>query len=120
MDKNWSELDTMFPKVRKWLEKDIRIKLFNLGKKIGGLVVQSEIDFQKKYTDNACDAMNLAYYALKNRYCKIQRGRFGIIRIPEYEPKKINYIWYDYNDFPTLYTTSYTTPSGTYYASIWG
>ena len=126
MEKDWSKLDEMFPKVRKWSEKDIMIKLTNLGKKFGWIPIQSEIDFQKKYTDNTCDAMNLAYYALKNRYCKIHRSKFGIIRIPEYEPKKRNYgydMWYNYNDYmgyndyPGLYATSYTitTTTSTYY-----
>ena len=75
-------------KVRKWSEKDIRIKLTNLAKILGMLNVQAEIQWQKKYTDNECDAMNLAYYSLKNKFSKIQRNTFGFVRTPEYEPKK--------------------------------
>lgn len=123
MEKNWSELDTMFPKVRKWSERDIMIKLTNLGKLLGWFTVQTEIEFQKKYTDNACDAMNLAYYSLKNRFCKIKRERFGFVRTPEYEPKKKrNYgydMWINYNDYTNLYATSYTITTSTYTNSIW-
>jgi hypothetical protein len=129
MEKNWSELNTMFPKVRKWSEKDIMIKLTNLAKKLGWLNVQTEIDFQKKYTDNTCDAMNLAYYSLKNKFSKIKRERFGFVRTPEYEPKKKRNYGYDmwinyndymgYNDYPGLYATSYTVTTSTYTNSIW-
>ena len=123
MANNWSELDksaVMFPKVRKWSERDIMIKLTNLGKLLGWFTVQTEIEFQKKYTDNACDAMNLAYYSLKNRFCKINRHKFGYVRTPEYEPKKrlVRSI-YDYNGYMTdnSYTISYTTSCTT--ASYW-
>lgn len=123
MEKNWSELDTMYPKVRKWSEKDIMIKLTNLGKKFGWLTIQYEIDFQKKYTDNTCDAMNLAYYSLKNKMCKINRGKYGYVRTPEYEPKKRkdyygNYMWYNYNDYSTSYTWTITTNSNSYYNTL--
>lgn len=126
MEKNWSELDKMFPKVRKWSERDIMIKLTNLGKLLGWITVKAEIEFQMKYTDNTCDAMNLAYYSLKNKFSKIKRDKFGFVRTPEYEPKKRKsadygqYMWYNYNDFTSLYTTSYTvTANSTYTNSIW-
>ena len=107
---SWSDLEINRPKVRKWSEKDIMIKLTNLGKKLGQIYIQAEIDFQKKYTDNYCDALNLAYYSLKNKFSKIQRSKFGFVRTPEYEPKKRKlanfdgqYMWYNCNDYTSLY-----------------
>lgn len=127
MEKDWKSLDELYPKtpkVRKWSEKDITIKLRNLGEKIGWMIVYTEIEYQKKYTDNICDAMNLAFYSLKNKFSKICRSNFGFVRVPEYEPKKTFfngnvYDWYNYKDCCNVYTTSYTTSASSYYGSIW-
>jgi hypothetical protein len=76
------------PEVRKWCEKDIRIKLENLKKILGDYLVNREIMLQGQYTDNECDKLNLAYYSLKNKFSKIHRWKYGLIRNVNYEIKK--------------------------------
>ena len=76
-------------KVRKWSEKDIRIKLKNLKKIINPIFIEGEILFQQKYTSNLVDAMNLAFYSLKQRYSKISASKYGWINTIDYEPKPI-------------------------------
>ena len=89
--KDWEKLfeeNEKRPKVRKWCEKDIRIKLENLEKLLGSWLVNREIMFQGQYTDNECDKLNLAYYSLKNKFSKIHRWKYGLVRNVEYEIKK--------------------------------
>ena len=76
------------PKVRKWCEKDIRIKLENLKKILGSYVVDREIMLQGQYTDNECDKLNMAYYSLKDKHSRIYRWKYGVTRPVDYEPKK--------------------------------
>lgn len=92
------------PEVRKWCEKDIRIKLNNLKKLLGTYLVDREIMLQGQYTDNECDKLNLAYYSLKNRFSKINRWKYGLVRNVEYEIKKRkSYNWeLDDLDFWTI------------------
>jgi hypothetical protein len=105
------------PKVRKWCEKDIRIKLENLKKILGSYVVDSEISLQGIYTDNVCDQLNMAYYSLKSRYSKIYRWRYGITRQVDYEPKKRKKY---YGNTWTITTTSATySPSSGSYRIVW-
>jgi len=83
--------------VKKYDSNDISIRLQNLAKKIGFLNVYTEIEIQKNFTDDICDAMNLAYYSLKNKYSKINREKYGRLNAIYYKPKYIKYVdsnWY--------------------------
>lgn len=109
-EKKWADTKPFIPKrPRKWDIKDITIKLDNLKKRFGEWVIDNEIKFQKRYTDNAVDYLNMAYYALKQKYCKIHRRKYGIINNVEYTPKK--------NVWHTWAITSNTQTSSTYYAT---
>jgi hypothetical protein len=50
------------------------------------------------FTDDKLDAMYLAYYDLKDKYCKIDRRKFG-------KPKKVNYKSKDTNSFGNFAST---------------
>jgi coenzyme F420-reducing hydrogenase alpha subunit len=53
-----------------------------------------EVDLKVNYyltlvTDDKLDALYLAYYDLKDKYCKIDRRKFGKPKTVDYKPKKI-------------------------------
>jgi hypothetical protein len=119
-------------KVRKWDERDITIKLENLKKKLGVWPVEQEINFQRHYTNNKVDYLNMAYYSLKDKFSKINRSKYGMVRQVEYERKERrrdphNYYpswWWDeaiYNDSGTSanYTSSVYTQTCADYNSLY-
>lgn len=117
------EENVNIPKPRKWCEKDIRIKLENLKKRLGSYIVDREISLQGHYTDNVCDQLNMAYYSLKNKHSKIYRWKYGIVRHVDFEPKKRN-DYYEWNGIVdnswTITTTSATySPSSGSYRIVW-
>ena len=66
------------------------------------------------FTDDKLDAMYLAYYDLKDKYCKIDRRKFG-------KPKTVNYkmkknIGMATTSFAGTYLTEPTTSSNWYYS----
>jgi hypothetical protein len=106
--------------VKKYDIKEITIRLENLKNKFGSYVVENEIKFYRKYTDNECDVLNLAYRALKHKFTKIQRFRFGIVRVIDYEIRQRKKLWtlsdkivdnsiYGYGFFNTSSTFTITT-----------
>jgi hypothetical protein len=118
-EKKWGDTKPFIPKrPRKWDIKDITIKLDNLKKRFGAWTIESEIAYQRQYTDNAVDYLNMAYYALKQRYCRIHMWRYGVINNVDYLPKQN--VWYSYNWNDNNYTwtiTSNTQTSSVYYAT---
>lgn len=108
------------------LPKDIvSIKLNNLKKIINPTIVENQIIASKSITDDETDALNIAYYSLKDAFSKIQRYKYGVVLSIDYKPKTIR-IWYnDYTtnnvyttinayDWTPLQTASYTTSISTY------
>ena len=90
--------------VRKWSEKDIKIKLHNLRKRIPLSVIQQEVKLYKYATSNLADAMNLAYYSLKRRYSKINIYNFGVPKQVTYTPKTYG----NWSTFNSAYYVPYT------------
>jgi hypothetical protein len=106
--------------VKKYDLNEITIRLENLKNKFGSYVVENEIKFYRKYTDNECDVLNLTYRALKHKFTKIQRFRFGIVRVIDYEIRQRKKLWtlsdkivdnsiYGYGFFNTSSTFTITT-----------
>lgn len=103
------------------LPKDIvSIKLNNLKKIINPTIVENQIISSKSITDDETDALNIAYYSLKDAFSKIQRYKYGAVLSIDYKPKTIR-IWYnDYKTTNNAYywnasqTASYTTSSNYY------
>ena len=85
---SWGSVKPCKSKVRKWDERDITIKLENLKRKLGVWPVEQEISFQRHYTNNKVDYLNMAYYSLKDKFSKINRSKYGMVRQVEYERKE--------------------------------
>ena len=85
---DWGSVQPHKSKVRKWDERDITIKLENLKRKLGVWPVEQEINFQRHYTNNKVDYLNMAYYSLKDKFSKINRSKYGMVRQVEYERKE--------------------------------
>lgn len=98
------------------LPKDIvSIKLNNLKKIINSTIVENQIIVSKSITDDETDALNIAYYSLKDVFSKIQRYKYGDVLSINYKPK-ITKIWYnDYYAYNwTPLQTAFNTASSTY------
>lgn len=97
--------------VKKYNWDEIVIRMNNLREKFGSYNVDTEIRLCCKYTDNKCDAYNLAYRKLKDKYTKIKRHRYGYVRTIDYEIKQrkpklyIPYTIYD-NVYSNVYSSS--------------
>lgn len=117
---------------KKWDLHTMEKKLESLKKVIPAGVVDFEINNFSSVAEDRLDALYLAYYALKDMYCKVRRSTFGKPKIVKYEPKKSqdNTYWYSLNgnDWSTssnswtisyestgLYTTSATTNGYLYF-----
>ena len=103
---------------RKWDIKDITIKLDNLKKRFGEWAIVSEIKFQKRFTDNAVDYLNMAYYALKQRYCRIHMWRYGVINSVDYLPKPNKLYSYNWDDDDYTWTITSNTYYATYFNTL--
>ena len=114
---------------KKWDLPAMEMIMKNLSKYVPEEIIQWTIDMYLRQTDNRLDALYLAYYSLKDSYCKIKRKTFGIPKSVEYEPKKNeeSITWYtasprDYtwsaNDYTWDVITDNTyTINGTYSVS---
>ena len=78
---------------KRWSKEVMEKRLKNLKKIIYPYYVDSEIRMAKNQTENELDALYIAYYNLKDRYCKIKRSSFGKPKKVGYVPKKKK-IWY--------------------------
>ena len=70
---------------KRWSKEVMEKRLKNLKKIIYPYYVDNEIRMAKNQTENELDALYIAYYNLKDRYCKIKRSSFG-------KPKKVGYV----------------------------
>jgi hypothetical protein len=117
---SWGSVQPYKGKVRKWDERDITIKLENLKRKLGVWPVEQEINFQRHYTNNKVDYLNMAYYSLKDKFSKINRSKYGMVRQVEYERKERRKRVYDYPSWwwdEAIYNNSET--SANYTSSIY-
>jgi hypothetical protein len=108
---------------KKWDLPTMEKKLELLKKVIPAEIVDLRIGSYLCYTEDRLDALYLAYYSLKDEYCKIKRRSFGEPKKVEYKPKTVK--WYDSNEWTisndytwtvtTAYSTSTTTTSSYYW-----
>ena len=91
---------------KRWDLPTMEKRMECLKKVIDPFEVDLKINFYlSAFTDDKLDAMYLAYYDLKDKYCKIDRRKFG-------KPKTVNYKTKGVNSFgnfaSTLVDTSLT------------
>ena len=111
---------------KKWDLPTMEKRIENLKKIISPGVVDWIVRYNLNRTDSRLDGLYLAYYELKDRYCKIKRRTFGQPKEVEFKPKKQetiwysngNGIWYDsyygrYNGSSVTYTLSNATAATT-------
>lgn len=95
---------------KRWDLPTMEKKLELLKKVIPAEIVNLRIDSYLCYADDRLDALYLAYYSLKDEFCKIKRRSFGEPKKVEYKPKTVK--WYDSNAWTTSdYTWTITTSS---------
>lgn len=109
---------------KKWDLPTMEVRMENLKKVINPHIVETSIAYYENIADNRLDALYLAYYQLKDDYCKIKRRTFGKPKDVEYKPKKAtswwyangtssNNIWWSPNDYTWTITTSYSSSATT-------
>lgn len=96
---------------KRWDLPTMDKRMENLKKVIDPFEVDLKVNYYlSSFTDDKLDAMYLAYYDLKDKYCKIDRSKFG-------KPKKVNYKAKDanlYGNFASSFIdTSLTEVEGT-------
>ena len=106
---------------KRWDLPTMEKKLELLKKVIPAEIVDLRIGVNLCCTDDRLDALYLAYYSLKDEFCKIKRKSFGEPKIVEYKPKTIKWD-YDYgnnmwttSNYAWTITTSSTTTTSSYY-----
>ncbi|MBO6254949.1 MAG: hypothetical protein J6O49_15105 [Bacteroidaceae bacterium] len=110
---------------KRWDLPTMEVRMENLKKIINPHIVETSIAYYENIADNRLDALYLAYYQLKDDYCKIKRRTFGKPKNVEYKPKKSTSWWYKNDDdsnttwwSPSNYTwtitTSYSSSATTY------
>lgn len=99
---------------KRWDLPTMEKKLENLKKIINPSVVDMTIWGYMNRAENRLDALYLAYYELKDIYCKVKRKTFGKPKSVDFEPKKqelngtASSVWWS----PSDYTWTVTTSSG--------
>lgn len=88
---------------KRWDLPTMEKKLELLKKVIPAEIVNLRIDSYLCYADDRLDALYLAYYSLKDEYCKIKRRTFGEPKKVEYKPKTVKW---DYDYGSNAWTTS--------------
>ena len=88
---------------KRWSKEVMEKRLENLKKVLPACWVNSAILEAKDKTESELDALYIAYYDLKDTFCKIKRGSFGKPKQVGYIPKKkpIGYysnMWDIYDD----------------------
>lgn len=112
---------------KKWDLPTMEVRMENLKKVINPHIVETSIAYYEAVADNRLDALYLAYYQLKDDYCKVKRRTFGKPKDVEYKPKKStswlnkstswwyandygdNAIWWSPSDYTWTITTSYSS-----------
>ena len=106
---------------KKWDLPTMEKRIENLKKVISPNMVDWIVQLNVNKTDSRLDGLYLAYYDLKDRFCKVKRKTFGEPKTVEFVPKKQETIWYNSYNFNTTdnwYTlygnTTYDSTSITY------
>jgi len=91
---------------KRWDLPTMEKRMENLKKVIDPLEVDLKINLHLSMsTDDRLDALYLAYYELKDEYCKLDRKKFGT-------PKKVDYKQKSFGTFTTSFIdTSLTVPT---------
>ena len=100
---------------KRWDLPTMEKRMECLKKVIDPFEVDLKINFYlSAFTDDKLDAMYLAYYDLKDKYCKIDRRKFGKPKTVDYKSKNtIGTITTSYVD---TYLTEPATSSSWYYS----
>lgn len=109
---------------KKWDLPTMEVRMENLKKVINPHIVETSIAYYENIADNRLDALYLAYYQLKDDYCKIKRRTFGKPKNVEYKPKQStswwyandyerNSIWWSPDNYTWTITTSYSSSATT-------
>lgn len=108
---------------KRWDLPTMEVRMENLKKVINPHIVETSIAYYENVADNRLDALYLAYYQLKDDYCKIKRRTFGKPKNVEYKPKKStwwyandygsNTTWWSQSDYTWTVTTSYSSSATT-------
>lgn len=109
---------------KKWDLPTMEKKLELLKKVIPADIVDLRIGSYLSCIEDRLDALYLAYYSLKDEFCKIKRRSFGEPKIVEYKPKTIkwdydygNNMWATSNYTWTITTSDSTSATSLYYWS---
>ncbi len=113
---------------KRWDLPTMEVRMENLKKVINPHIVETSIAYYETIADNRLDALYLAYYQLKDDYCKIKRRTFGKPKNVQYKPKQStsgwytnNYgngtIWWSPGDYTWNISTNYTSTSATIYSN---
>jgi hypothetical protein len=98
---------------KKWDLPTMEKKLDSLKKIIPEYVVDLEISLYSNVAEDRLDVLYLAYYSLKDKYCKVKREKFGKIKDVEFQPRKnVNSSTGNYWWSPADYTWTVTPSSG--------
>ena len=106
---------------KKWDLPKMEKKIELLKKIISEDEINSIIALYETCTDDRLDALYLAYYNLKDKYCKVKRTSFGTPKLINYSQKTIkidNSEWYYYN-IPNTITWSVYDTVDTTSANTW-
>ena len=105
---------------KKWDLPTMEKRMENLKMAIDSDAVDATIKYYDDIADNRLDALYLAYYHLKDIYCKVKRRTFGNPKIVEYNRKvkdsewyvsgtNGNSVWWSPSNYTWTITTSYAT-----------
>ena len=99
---------------KRWDLPTMEKRMECLKKVIDPFEVDLKINFYlSTFTDDKLDAMYLAYYDLKDKYCKIDERNFGKQKRVDYKSKNIGMVTTSYVD---TYLTEPATSSSWYYS----
>jgi len=99
---------------KKWDLPKMEKKIELLKKIISEDEINSIIALYETYADDRLDALYLAYYNLKDKYCKVKRASFGTPKLINYSQKTIKIDdseWWYYNT-PNTATWSWSYDTG--------
>jgi hypothetical protein len=104
---------------KRWSKEVMQKRLENLKKILPLGVVELQIELGKQKAEDELDALYIAYYALKDIYCKVKRNSFGTPNEVEYKPKCLLYrSFYEYNIPSEYYTTLYSSYNTATYVTL--
>ena len=100
---------------KRWDLPTMERRMENLKKVIPENEVENTITAYSQIAEDRLDVLYLAYFNLKDRFCKIDRNKFGEAKIIAYRPK-VRVIYYDSSCATTANNWEYnwTTTSASY------